>query len=134
MVQINRNLNGKRVKSTVRKALIDWYLGRAEQKIPERVAVYARQIGEWPERIEIKNHKRRWGSCSHHGIVRFNWKIIMAPVTILDYVIIHELCHLIYPDHSAQFWQKVQTIIPDYTKRRGQLNQPGESKVRCSPG
>jgi predicted metal-dependent hydrolase len=123
MVQINRNLNGKRVKSTVRKALIDWYLGRAEQKIPERVAVYARQIGEWPERIEIKNHKRRWGSCSHHGIVRFNWKIIMAPVTILDYVIIHELCHLIYPDHSAQFWQKVQTIIPDYTKRRGQLKE-----------
>ena len=123
MVQINRHLNGKRVKSTVRKALIDWYLERAEQKIPERVKLYARQIGKWPERIEIKNHKRRWGSCSHRGIVRFNWKIIMAPVTILDYVIVHELCHLICADHSAQFWQKVQTIIPDYTKRRGQLRE-----------
>jgi predicted metal-dependent hydrolase len=123
MVQINRNLNGKRVKSTARKALIDWYLERADEKIPERVRLYARQIGKWPHRVEIKNHKRRWGSCSHHGIVRFNWKIIMAPVTILDYVIVHELCHLICPDHSARFWQKVQAIIPDYTKRRGQLRE-----------
>lgn len=123
MVQINGELNGRRVKRTVRNALIDWYLGRAEQKIPERVAIYARQIGKWPERIEIKNHKRRWGSCSHHGIVRFNWKIIMAPVTILDYVIVHELCHLICPDHSAHFWHKVQTIIPDYTKRRSYLKE-----------
>ena len=123
MVQINRHSDGRRVKRTVRKALVDWYLGRAEQTIPERVKLYARQIGKWPERIEIKNHKRRWGSCSHRGIVRFNWKIIMAPVTILDYVIVHELCHLICADHSPHFWQKVQTIIPDYTKRRVQLRE-----------
>ncbi len=110
-------------KKTVRMTLIKWYLERSEEKIPERVELYARQIGKWPERVEIKNHKRRWGSCSQNGIVRFNWKIIMAPVTILDYVIVHELCHLIHQHHSSQFWQKVEAIIPDYAKRRERLRE-----------
>jgi len=123
LVEINRDLNGERVKRNVKKALVNWYLERAEEKIPERVRLYARQIGGWPERIEIKNHKRRWGSCAPSGVIRFNWKIVMAPVTILDYVIVHELCHLIYQHHSSQFWKKVQTIIPDYTKRRNTLKE-----------
>ena len=123
LVEINRDLNGDSVKRNVKEALMEWYLAHAEEKIPERVKVYARQIGKWPERVEIKNHKRRWGSCSHNGIVRFNWKIVIAPVTILDYVIVHELCHLIHQHHSTQFWQKVQAIIPDYTKRWDKLKE-----------
>jgi predicted metal-dependent hydrolase len=123
LVEVNWELKGQGIKRTVRKTLMDWYLRRAEEKIPERVKLYARQIGKWPERVEIKNHKRQWGSCSHKGIVRFNWKIIMVPVTILDYVIVHELCHLIYQHHSSQFWQKVQTIVPDYAKRRDKLRE-----------
>ena len=123
LVEINADLNGEGIKRAVRKTLVDWYLEHAGEKIPERVELYARQIGKWPERVEIKNHKRRWGSCSQNGIVRFNWKIIMAPVTILDYVIVHELCHLIYQHHSSQFWQKVEAIIPDYAKRRERLRE-----------
>jgi len=123
LVEINGDLNSEGTKRTVKKTLINWYLERAKEKIPERVRLYARQIGEWPERVQIKNHKRRWGSCSHNGIVRLNWKIIITPVTILDYVIVHELCHLIHQHHSSQFWQKVQTIIPDYTKRRDKLRE-----------
>ena len=123
LVQIDRQLDGKRVKDIVRKALIKWYLERAHEKIPARVRLYAQQMGAWPERVEIKNYKRQWGSCSHNGFVRFNWKIITAPVTILDYVIVHELCHLIYPNHSAQFWEKLQTIIPNYKNRRNKLKE-----------
>jgi hypothetical protein len=123
LVEVNGHLNGKRLKRAVKSALMNWYSRRAEDKIPERVGLYARQLGKWPERIEIKRHKRRWGSCSHQGIVRFNWKIIMAPLTIVDYVIVHELCHLVYPDHSDKFWQKVQTILHDYAKRRIQLRE-----------
>ena len=123
MVEINRHVNGEKAKENVRKALTGWYVEHAGDKIPERVGIYARRVGEWPQRIEIKNHKRQWGSCSYYGVVRFNWKIIMAPVTILDYVIVHELCHLICPDHSPRFWQKVQTILPDYTKRRQKLRE-----------
>ena len=123
MVEIDRALNTERSTRTVKKALITWFEKHAKEKIPERVELYAGQMGTWPERIQIKNHKRRWGSCSHNGIIRFNWKIIMAPMTIVDYVIVHELCHLNHPHHSAQFWQKVQTIIPDYAKRRDKLKE-----------
>jgi len=123
LVEVNSDLKGESVKRNVKKTLIQWYVVHAEEKIPERIKIYSRQIGKWPERVEIKNHKRRWGSCSPSGVIRFNWKIVMAPVTIVDYVIVHELCHLIYQHHSSQFWQKVQTIIPDYTKRRDKLKE-----------
>lgn len=120
---VNGDLSSAEIKGAVKKTLIDWYIGRAKEKIPERIDLYARQIGKWPERVEIKDHKSRWGSCSRNGIIRFNWKIIMAPLTVLDYVIVHELCHLIHQHHSARFWQKVQTIIPDYAMRRKRLKE-----------
>jgi len=120
-IGINGDLSGAETGGAVKEALMGWYIQRAKEKIPERVELYARQIGKWPERIEIKDHKSRWGSCSRNGVVRFNWKIIMPPVSILDYVIVHELCHLIHQSHSARFWQKVQTIIPDYGMRRKRL-------------
>lgn len=123
LVEIDKQLDGKRVKGIVKKALVNWYAERAHEKIPHRVKLYSRQIGTRPERVEIKDYRRQWGSCSHNGVIRFNWKIIMAPVTILDYVVVHELCHLIYSNHSAQFWQKVQTIIPDCKNRRDKLRE-----------
>lgn len=122
-IGIHGDLSSAETREAVKEALMGWYIGRAKEKIPERVELYARQIGKWPERIEIKDQKSRWGSCSRHGVVRFNWKIIMAPVTVLDYVIVHELCHLIHQSHSARFWQKVQTIIADYTMRRKRLRE-----------
>jgi len=122
-IGINGDLSSAEIKRAVKKSLINWYIQRAGEKIPQRVELYAHQIGKWPERIEIKDHKSRWGSCSRNGVVRFNWKIIMAPVSILDYVIVHELCHLIHQPHSTRFWQKVQAIIPDYARRRKRLKE-----------
>jgi predicted metal-dependent hydrolase len=122
-IGINGDLSSVETRGAVKEALMGWYIGRAKEKVPERVELYARQIGKWPERIEIRDHKSRWGSCSRNGVVRFNWKIMMAPVSILDYVIVHELCHLIHQAHSARFWQKVQTIIPDYAMRRKRLRE-----------
>ena len=122
-VKINKKLHGNNGKEAVKKALSRWYVGRACEKIPERIQLYANQLGAWPQRIEIKNQKRRWGSCSFDGIIRFNWKIIMTPLTVLDYVVVHELCHLVYPNHSSQFWGKVQIIIFDYKKRRSRLKE-----------
>jgi predicted metal-dependent hydrolase len=109
--------------SSVKRALIEWYMEHAEEKIAERVNRIARLIGKWPVSIKIKNQEKRWGSCSRGGIIRFNWKIVMAPISVMDYVITHELCHLIYPHHSIQFWQKVQSIIPDYEKKRHWLKK-----------
>ena len=121
LVETNGDLSAEGNRGAVRKILEDWYVERAKRKIPERVELYARKIGKRPKKVEIKKQKRRWGSCSSSGVVRFNWKIIMAPVTIVDYVIVHELCHLIYPHHSRLFWQKMGTILGDYAKRRARL-------------
>lgn len=110
-------------KTSVKRALLDWYLEHAEAKIKERVDRFSEQIGKWPVSVKVKNQEKRWGSCSRYGMIRFNWKIIMAPISIMDYVIVHELCHLIYPHHSPQFWQKVQSVISDFTKKRSWLKE-----------
>lgn len=125
-VEISQNLIYEAEKRAIKRALRHWYEARAEEKITERVAHYSRQIGTKPFYIQIKNQKRRWGSCSHNGFIRFNWKIIMAPLVVLDYVIVHELCHLLYKHHSFQFWQKVQSVLPDYKRRRKLLRQYSE--------
>jgi predicted metal-dependent hydrolase len=123
LVEIDGKAEGKEEKTVVKNALMDWYREEAEKKIFERINYYTRLIGKQPKSIKIRSHKRQWGSCSGNGNVRFNWKIIMTPISVLDYVIVHELCHLIYPHHSSQFWQKVQSIIPDYKKKRDLLKE-----------
>lgn len=123
LVEVNGNRYGKRDKVAVKRNLINWYLEHAKEKIGERVGRFAQQIGRWPANIEVKNQERRWGSCSRNGIIRFNWKIIMAPISVLDYIVVHELCHLIHPHHSSEFWQKVQSVIFDFKKRRDWLKE-----------
>jgi predicted metal-dependent hydrolase len=125
LIKINGESESESEKTVVRKAIIEWYFEHAENKVKERLDRFAQQTGKWPASVEIKDQLRRWGSCSRNGMVRLNWKIIMAPLSIIDYVIVHELCHLMYPEHSSQFWQKVQSIIPSYKKRRDWLKGNG---------
>jgi predicted metal-dependent hydrolase len=125
LVETNGKSGSESGKTVVRKAIIEWYFEHAENKVKERLDRFALQIGKRPASVEIKNQVRRWGSCSRNGMVRLNWKIIMAPVSVIDYVIVHELCHLVYPQHSSQFWQKIQSIIPDYKRRREWLKGNG---------
>lgn len=120
-VCINKKLQGRAVKKSVREKLVEWYMERAEEKINERINRYAVQIGKWPKKVLIKNQEKRWGSCSHSGTVRFNWKAVMTPITAFDYIIVHELCHLLYPNHSERFWHKVESIVPDYRQKRSWL-------------
>ncbi len=87
---------------------------RALERIRERVDHYAPLIGVRPGRIAIREQKTRWGSCSSKGNLNFNWKLIMAPKEVLDYVVIHELCHLHEFNHSPRFWALVQHQMPDY--------------------
>ena len=123
LVEVNRDLDDEKRKKEAKEALLGWYLKKAEEKIRGRIHYYSGQIGRSPDFIEIKSQKKRWGSCSRTGVVRFNWKIIMAPLSVLDYVIVHELCHLLYPHHSSPFWQKVQSILPDYKRKRELLKK-----------
>ena len=75
---------------------------------------YARKIDVYPKKITVKSYKKRWGSCSYKEELSYNWKLIMAPEKIIDYVIVHELCHLIHFNHSKDYWEKVSKILPNY--------------------
>jgi predicted metal-dependent hydrolase len=105
----------------VRNALVRWYKHHAEVKLREKVDRYAQQIGVEPSGVGIRTFKSRWGSCTAKGNLEFNWKIIMAPNRIVDYVVMHELCHLIHHDHSPMFWKTLESLFPSYQESRNAL-------------
>ena len=98
------------VRAAIRAALSR----RALARIRERLGYYAPRVGKTPGRVAIREQKTRWGSCSSKGNLNFNWKLIMAPPPVLDYVVIHELCHLWEFNHSPRFWALVERQMPDY--------------------
>lgn len=86
---------------------------------------YAEQLGVSFTRIRIGNQRTRWGSCSSKGTISYNWRLVLMPERIQDYVVVHELCHLLEMNHSPRFWQLVGSVIPDYTTRRTWLKEHG---------
>jgi len=117
--------NGTDDSEMIRAALTTWYENHAETKFKEKSKRYAKVIGVDYSSVEIKNYKSRWGSCSTEGHIKFNWKIIMAPNRIVDYVVVHELCHLMHHDHSPKFWKSVERMIPDYASCKEWLKDNG---------
>ncbi len=105
------------------------YIDAAKEYIPKRVAHYVSHyssiIPNNYQRITVRDQKTRWGSCSSKGTLSFNWRLMLAPPTILDYVIVHELCHLAHMNHSSKFWECVHTILPDYKERKKWLKEHG---------
>jgi hypothetical protein len=116
---------GRNNPEKIRNALIQWYRIHAEQKLREKSARYARIIGVSPAAVRIKTFKSRWGSCDSRGLVQFNWKIIIAPDRIVDYLVVHELCHLKQHNHSPRFWKCVESVFPDYRECRDWLKENG---------
>lgn len=112
-----------------RIALESRYRKAAQEYIPKRAAFYVSHFADIIdgsyERIQIRSQKTRWGSCSSRGTLSFNWRLMLAPPAVLDYVVVHELCHLRHMNHSPQFWQCVEQILPDYKLRREWLRDHG---------
>ncbi|WP_139120944.1 M48 family metallopeptidase [Fervidobacterium thailandense] len=107
--------------------LKNFYISSAERVLRERVNFYASRYGFSYNRLFIKDVKTRWGSCSSKRNLSFNWRLVMAPLEVIDYVVVHELTHLIIPNHSAEFWKKVERVIPDYRERRSWLRKHGHT-------
>lgn len=97
----------------------------ARIRIPERAAYYAGIIGVTYGKITIRDQKTRWGSCSSQGNLNFTWKLVLAPPEVLDYVVVHELCHRIEMNHSSAFWHQVARVLPDYQRQRSWLKENG---------
>ncbi len=110
-----------------REVLIKWYKSEAAKKIKERCEWYSRRAGDMPFSIRITNAQKRWGSCGTNGTLNFSWRLIMAPLEIIDYVVVHELVHLEQRDHSRLFWNKVKTIMPDFKRRQNWLKYNGRN-------
>lgn len=93
--------------------------------IPEKTRYYAESMNVQYGRITIRNQKTRWGSCSGKRNLNFNCLLMLAPDEVIDYVVVHELCHLIEMNHSKAFWGEVERVMPDYKKRRQWLKDHG---------
>lgn len=98
---------------------------QALEILPKRVEYYAKIIGVTYGRITIRNQKTRWGSCSAKGNLNFNCLLMLTPEEVQDYVVVHELCHRKEMNHSKQFWNEVEKIVPDYRERRTWLKEHG---------
>ena len=90
-----------------------------------RVAHFAPKVGVVAGNLEIKDLGYRWASCLKDGGLHFHWKCLMAPLTIIDYIVVHELCHLRHRDHSDAFWNEVDKVLPDYQRRKDWLKSRG---------
>ena len=105
------------------RSLIErWYRAEAATHFARRVEHYAPLLSVRPSKVAIRGQRSRWGSCSAKGTVSLNWRLMLTPGELADYVVVHELCHLRHLDHSPRFWAMVGGVIPDYRHRRRRLD------------
>ncbi len=125
----NANINHAELRDEVRTEIRLWLKKRARVKMQRRMDLWAGRIGVEYQRMVISNPEHRWGSCSVKNIIRMNWRLIMAPLRVLDYVIVHELSHIVHKNHSPRYWRYVGEAMPDYQQLRRQLRDIGHSLV-----
>ena len=118
--------NSSSIRSCIEKArnlFIEWYKKEARRKLSERVDYYSNRLQLFPKGVKITSAQSRWGSCSRDNHLCFSWRLVMAPLSVLDYVLIHELVHIKEKNHSNRFWSSLESIIPDYKRHRRWLRE-----------
>jgi predicted metal-dependent hydrolase len=113
----------------VRQRLVAWYRRRAAERLPGRVEEWSGRLGLEPGGVLIRSQEKRWASCDPAGVLRFNWRIVQASPRLVDYVVVHELIHLVHPDHTAAYWAALGQAMPDYEERRDALRKVGARLV-----
>ena len=109
----------------VRAALVAWFRRRALDRLPERVEAWHAKAGVPMPLVRVASQRKRWGSCDQAGTIRLNWRIIQAPMRLVDYVVVHELVHLRHRGHGRDYWRAVGRVMPDYERRRRDLRAHG---------
>jgi predicted metal-dependent hydrolase len=107
-----------------KRLFIDFYKDQGKKFIPKRVTYFREKIGVTPNKIVIRELKNRWASISKTAL-NFNWKIMMASISIIDYLVVHELAHYIHPDHGSEFWELVESVMPNYLEKKNWLRLNG---------
>lgn len=106
-----------------------WWKDTAHHHLAERTRFFAQQWGQAPSDIQIKSYRARWGSCDAQRRIQYNWKLICLPAWVVDYVVVHELCHLKQMNHSAAFWREVNQLYPDTPQAKAWLKQHGHHYI-----
>lgn len=119
------NLLVDKKNNDIRSELLIFYKEFALKYIQERIEFYLSKFNHIPKEIRVKEQKRRWGSCTGDNKLLFNWKIIMAPKEVIDYLVIHEMSHMEHKNHSKDFWNSVGEILKDYKSYRIWLKENG---------
>lgn len=117
--------SGEEQSVSVRTGLVSWFRHHARNRLPERVEAWQAKVGVAMPLVIISDQQKRWGSCDGDGRIRLNWRIIQAPMRLIDYVVVHELVHLKHRGHGQEFWRAVGRVMPDYEGRQEQLRRVG---------
>jgi predicted metal-dependent hydrolase len=115
--------------SGTEQALERWYRIQARTEIAPRLTKATETLGKPHTSLAIRSQRTRWGSCSSTGAMSFNWRLLLGPEPVLDYVVWHEACHLVVMDHSQRFWALVERHVPDYREHRTWLRRNGAALV-----
>lgn len=107
----------------IKKQLERWLKSRAEKLLTAKVSLLSQRVNLSPKSISIRQYKARWGCCDNRGQIKLNYLLLMLPDWVIDYVIVHELCHLKFLNHSADFWNLVESFLPDYQRAKQWLNE-----------
>lgn len=118
-------LLAKTITPKAEQAFTRWYKEQAIRVISERVSYYAKRHGFSYTNVRITSARTRWGSCSPKGTLGFTWRLVMAPLSVIDYVVLHELVHLKIKNHSKAFWSNVHALVPDYKQKVAWLKANG---------
>lgn len=110
-----------------KEAFREFYIARGIDRIQQRVNYFAPKIGVFPGRFAVRDLNNRWASCSAKGNLAFHWKCMMAPPSVIDYIVVHELCHLHHLDHTEAFWNEVDKVLPRFQERKEWLRVHGAS-------
>ena len=112
----------------IRRVVVDWYRGRADERLRSGVQRWWSRLGNGVEpKILIRDQRQRWGSCAPDGTLRFNWRVIMLEPSLVEYVVVHELVHLGISNHSDDFWRLMAGVLPDVDHRRRRLREVGRT-------
>lgn len=126
LIKLPENIHGAARQKAIRSALEKWLKQQAQFQVDEIVKQHAPRFNLQPRSIRIKTQRSRWGSCGPHNDINLNWLLMLAPAAALEYVVVHELCHIRHKNHSADFWGLVAQHLPDYQQQRQWLKQNGQ--------
>lgn len=110
-----------------------WYIAAGKEWLPPRIDMLRRRTGPAPTRVVVRDLGYRWGSCGRDGVLYLNWRLLQLPVRLVDYVLVHELCHLTEPSHNAVFWAALERALPDWQDRKMALHRGTASLFWCAP-